>query len=110
MLEATGDSLAKICSALEAATSRGGLREVFRRFNAIMRMFTDAVPAGTDESLVLKAIASFESSHHFSTLLSTESCVSDVIAGYKRLILRKLAALLRRKEDTSLADDKFDGK
>ena len=108
LLEATGESLAKICSALEAATSREGLREVFRRFNAIMRMFTDTVPAGTDESLVLKAVASFESSHHFSTLLSTESCVTDVVAGYKRLILRKLAASLRRKEDTSLADDRFD--
>ena len=39
-LEATGDSLAKICSALGAATSREGMREVFRRFDAVIHMLT----------------------------------------------------------------------
>ena len=54
LLEATGDSLAKICSSLVAAKSKKGLRETLRRFNSIIRMFTDTVPAGTEEMLVLE--------------------------------------------------------
>ena len=108
LLDATGDSLAKICSSLEAATSRKGLREVFRRFNAIIRMFTETVPMGTEESLVLETVASFESSRRFKTLLTTLSSVDEAVAAYKKLVLKDLAVLLRQKKQSSRVADKFD--
>ena len=108
LLEDTGDSLANICLSLEAATSKKGLREAFRRFNSIMRMFTDTVPRGTEESLVLETVASFESSQRFRTLLTTLSSVDEVVAAYKKLLLKDLAMLLRQEEQSSRGVEEFD--
>ena len=108
LLEATGDSLANICLSLEAATSKKGLREAFRRFNSIMRMFTDTVPGGTEESLVLETVASFESNKRFRTLLTTLPSVNEAVAAYKKLLLKDLAVLLRQEEQSSRVVEKFD--
>ena len=97
LLEATGDSLAKICSSLEAAKSKKGLRETYRRFNIIKRMFTDTVPAGTEEKLVLETIASFESSDRSRTLLTTLPSVAEAVAAYMKLVVKDLAVLIRQK-------------
>ena len=56
LLIATGDFWCRF-----KATSKSGLKETFRRFNSIIRMFSDTVPIGTEESLVLETVASFES-------------------------------------------------
>ena len=95
LLEATGDSLAKICSSLEAARSKKGLRETFRRFNSIIRVFTESAPTGTEESLVIKTIASFESSDRFRTLLTTLSSVAEAVAAYMKLVVKDLAVLAK---------------
>ena len=38
-LQITGDSLQKICSDIESATSRGGIKSVFRRLNNMAQIF-----------------------------------------------------------------------
>ena len=107
LLKATGDSLANICLSLEAATSKKGLREAFRRFNSIMRMFTDTVPGGTEESLVLETVASFEISQRFRTLLTTLSSLDEAVVE-RKLLLKDLAVLLRQEEQSSRVVEKFD--
>ena len=59
LLIATGDSLAQISASLEAPTSKKGLRSFFHLFNSIIRMFSDTVPIGTEESPVLETVGSF---------------------------------------------------
>ena len=97
VLEATGYSLAKTCSLMDAATSRNGLRDAFCHFNSIIHMFTDSVPSGTESSLVLETVASFESSERFRTLHTTRSSVGKAVTAYKRLVLKDHAGSSNRR-------------
>ena len=70
-------------------------------------MFTDMVPVGTQEKLVLETIASFESSDRFRTVLTTLPSVAEAVAAYMKLVVKDLAVLLRQKEQSSRVAEKF---
>ena len=52
----TDDSLPKICSEMEGATSELMIRPVFRRFNSVTQIFLRLVPAAKASALISKAL------------------------------------------------------
>ena len=52
----TDDSLPKICTEMEGATSELMIRPVFRRFNSVTQIFLRLVPAPKSSALISKAL------------------------------------------------------
>ena len=99
VLSVTNDSLNAVCTRVEEATTREKLRKAFRQFNGIMQMFTEAVPREADDHMVSEALRSLSPSDRFMNLLISQASVATAVSAYKTLIIRDLAAVLRRKEE-----------
>ena len=108
VLTSTGDTLGVICADVEAATSQEACRQVFRRFNQILRMFLVAVPNRDNDQLVYRAICSLNPSGCFKAHLAGSSSVPEAIAAYKEEILRKLAASMRRRSIADILSEQQD--
>ena len=52
----TDDSLPKICSEMEGATSELVIRPVFRRFNSVTQILLRLIPAAKSSALISKAL------------------------------------------------------
>ena len=59
-LQATGDSLPKICNDIEGATSRSAIRAFFRRLNSVTQILLRLAPAATYADSVSKALCALE--------------------------------------------------
>ena len=99
VLTATGDSLSARCTRIENATTRKELREAFRPFNAIMRVFTEAVPRDVDDRLAVEALATIPTTARFKELLTSLASVAEVVSSYKTLVIQDLAAAIRHKNE-----------
>ena len=108
VLSATNDSLNAVCTRVEEATTREKLRKAFRQFNGIMQMFTEAVPREADDHMVSEALRSLSPSDRFMNLLISQASVATAVSAYKTLIIRDLAAVLRRKEELLRSSEEQD--
>ena len=66
-LQITGDSLQKICSDIESATSREGIKSVFRRLNNMAQIFLRLAPAKKFDALIAGALCDLEASPRLQT-------------------------------------------
>ena len=108
VLTATNDSLSAVCTRVEEATTREELRKAFRQFHSIMSMFTEAVPREADKRMVSEALRSLAPSDRFMELLIIQASVASAVSSYKTLIIRDLAAALRRKEELLRSSEEQD--
>ena len=108
VLTATNDSLSAVCTRVEEATTREELRKAFRQFHSIMSMFTEAVPREADKRMVSEALRSLAPSDRFMELLISQASVASAVSNYKTLIIRDLAAALRRKEELLRSSEEQD--
>ena len=66
-LQITGDSLEKICSDIESATSRALIKPVFRRLNNMAQIFLRLAPAREYDALITGALCDLEASPRLQT-------------------------------------------
>ena len=93
-LRVTDDSLPKICSEMEGATSELMIRPVFRRFNSVTQIFLRLVPAAKYSALISKALYQLGASPLLLTFLDNPHSIEAAIQNYKSSILGELAALI----------------
>ena len=107
-LRLTGDSLQKICSDIESATSRSLLRAVFRRLSSVKQIFLSLAPADKYDALILKAMCELEASPRLQTFFKSAASVQDAITAYKSSVLQDLATIIARDQESNRIDDERD--
>ena len=68
-LQLSGDSFSKICTDIESATSRPGIKAVFRRLNSVTQIFLRLAPANAYNAQIVKALCELEASPRLRTFL-----------------------------------------
>ena len=107
-LQATGDSLPKICNDIEGATSRSTIRAFFRRLNSVTQILLRLAPAATYADSVSNALCALEVSPRLQTYLRSAGSVPEAITFYKSSVLQDLAAVLARDQEFNRADEERD--
>ena len=108
LMKATNASVLELCLEVERAPSQAALRGAFRRFNRIVRMFTEAAPDDVHCQLVKEAFSSLTLSPRFSALLLSVDSVQQAVTEYKTAVLQELVVSLRRAELQESLDDEKD--
>ena len=107
-LQITGDSLEKICSDIESATSRALIKPVFRRLNNMAQIFLRLAPARKYDALIAEALCDLEASPRLQTFLRSAASVPDAIFAYKSSVLKDLAAIITRDQESMRISDQKD--
>ena len=95
---ATGESLTKICAAVERSASRDELVKALGRLNSIMHIFLEVTATEGEARTVLDAVSSLPSSLRFQELLGSQESLAEAIKAYKTLVAKDLAVSIQRKK------------
>ena len=95
---ATGESLTKICAAVERSASRDELVKALGRLNSITHIFLEVTATDGEARTVLDAVSSLPSSLRFQELLGSQESLAEAIKAYKTLVAKDLAVSIQRKK------------
>ena len=107
-LQLSGDSFPKICTDIESATSRPGIKAVFRRLNSVTQIFLRLAPANAYNAQIVKALCELEASPRLRTFLQNAASVQEAITAYKSSVLQDLAIIISRDQEANRVDDEKD--
>ena len=105
LLEATDDSLLKVCDRIESALTKQGLMKALRQFDRVMRFFLEVAKDSEHEHIVVQAVCSLTVSPCFQGMLESTSSLQEAITGYKTAVARDLATAMRERRELANVDE-----
>ena len=80
VLKATGSSVFDLCTNIEGARTREGLKAAFSQFNMMMRVFLETAPTAEHIKLVLDTFCSIRLSERLRASLESTSSVPEALS------------------------------
>ena len=108
VLSTTGSSFFELCSSIERARTRDGLKAAFSQFNLVLRVFLGAAPASEHDKLVRDTLCSLNPTERLKSFLESATSVTEALSLYKASVATDLADILRNQAALSQLDDDRD--
>ena len=108
LLGVTQDSMKSICRNVEAASTRGELKEAFKRLNGVWGIFLGLELPPESEPMLVGAISRLDPGARLSSFLATATSASCALSDYKASIMSELAAVIRKRVDKRRIVDEMD--
>ena len=104
LLEATDDSLLKVCDRIESASTKQGLMKALQQFDRVKRFFLEVAKDSEHEHFVVQAVCTLTVSPCFQGMLESTSSLQEAITDYKTAVARDLAATMRERRELANVD------
>ena len=108
MLAATKCSVYDLCINIEKAKNRVELKQAFKEFNAVMRIFLEAAPTDRHPTIARNALCSFKLSKRLRETLLSASPVAVALVQYKEAVATDLAFTVRAQTARAALYDEKD--